>query len=100
MRKSPDLLPATAGRTLAEEELRRAHDKPEPRVQEGTSELAITNASLLAEIAERKRVETALVEAERSAKEKSTLRHPDLSGREGRGRGKAMNRIEGFEALG
>ena len=83
MRKSPNLPPTTAERTLAEEELPRAHDKPEPRVQEGSSELAITNASLPAEIPERKRVEAALVEAERSAREKSALLKSILESPEG-----------------
>ena len=43
------------GRTRAQEELRRARDELEVRVVDRTHELERTNASLLAEIAERKR---------------------------------------------
>jgi PAS domain S-box-containing protein len=42
-----------------EEELRRAHEELEERVRERTSELAQTNASLRAEMAERRRAEEA-----------------------------------------
>jgi two-component system, chemotaxis family, CheB/CheR fusion protein len=47
-------------RKQTEEELRRAHDELEQRVQERTRELRETNAALLTEIAERERVEAQL----------------------------------------
>ncbi|SNQ62512.1 PAS domain-containing sensor histidine kinase [Candidatus Methanoperedens nitratireducens] len=47
-------------RRQAEEELRRAHDELEIRVQERTSELAKANEALQDEIAERRRAEEAL----------------------------------------
>jgi PAS domain S-box-containing protein len=46
-------------RKRAEETLRRAHEELEIRVRERTAELARVNASLLAEMAERERVERA-----------------------------------------
>ncbi len=46
------------------EELRRAHDQLEKRVEERTADLKRSNALLLAEIAERKRTEQALRESE------------------------------------
>ncbi|HEY9602609.1 MAG TPA: PAS domain S-box protein, partial [Allocoleopsis sp.] len=49
-------------RKQAQEALRRAHDELELRVQERTAQLAHVNASLQAEIAERKRAENALWE--------------------------------------
>ena len=52
---------ASAGCQQAEEEVRRAHDALELHVQERISELAITNASLLVEITERKKAEALLV---------------------------------------
>ena len=50
----------TAARKRAEEELRRAHAELEKRVQERTAELAETNATLRAEIAERKEAQNEL----------------------------------------
>lgn len=47
-------------RKRIEEELRRAHDELERRVQERTSELARANAQLIAEITERQRAEEEL----------------------------------------
>ena len=55
---------ASAVSNQAEEEVHRAHDALTLRVQERTSKLAIANASLLEEIAERKRAEEALRESE------------------------------------
>ena len=51
---------ASAERMQAEEELRRAHEALNLRVQEQTNELASANASLLAEITERKQTENIL----------------------------------------
>jgi C4-dicarboxylate-specific signal transduction histidine kinase len=50
----------TAARRLAEEALRKAHAELEKRVDERTAELAEANASLRAEIVERKRAENEL----------------------------------------
>jgi PAS domain S-box-containing protein len=47
-----------------DEALRRAHDELEMRVQQRTQELVQANASLVSEIADRKRVEAALRESE------------------------------------
>jgi len=83
MSLSPRSSDGAAGCELAEEELRRAHDKLELRVRERTREPAITNASLLAEIAERERAEAALVDAEQRAREKSALLKSILESPEG-----------------
>src|SRR5213079_957214 len=49
-------------RRRAEEDLRRAHDELEMRVQQRTAELKTANASLQAAIQERKRLEHELLE--------------------------------------
>lgn len=51
-------------RKRAEEELRRAHDELEARVQARTAELRLTNATLRAEIDSRQRVQEALRHSE------------------------------------
>jgi two-component system sensor histidine kinase/response regulator len=57
-------IPGFFKRKHMEEELRRAHDQLEKRVQERTAELAKANKALQAEITERKRTEEALRESE------------------------------------
>ncbi|HET6521465.1 MAG TPA: EAL domain-containing protein [Geminicoccaceae bacterium] len=52
-------------RREAEEAVRRARDELERRVEERTAELGAANRALLAEVAERQRVEAALRESER-----------------------------------
>jgi PAS domain S-box-containing protein len=51
-------------RQRAEEALKRAHDELEQKVQERTAELREANAALKEEIADRKRIESALRESE------------------------------------
>ncbi|MBN2474054.1 MAG: response regulator [Pirellulales bacterium] len=74
------LLPTVVGQTLtqldqerrlaeAEEELRRAHDELERRVQQRTAELAEANAKLRAEMEERRRAE------ERASQHQAELAH-------------------------
>lgn len=55
----------TAARKRAEEDLRRAHDELEMRVEERTAELAKANESLRAEILERQRAEKELWRVQR-----------------------------------
>ena len=56
-------------RNRAEEELRKAHDELEIRVQERTAELSKANEALRAEITERKQAEEALQESNRRLEE-------------------------------
>jgi PAS domain S-box-containing protein len=56
----------------AEEELRKAHDELEIKVQERTAELERSNRELRAEIAERKRIEEALRESEQRFRQLTT----------------------------
>ena len=56
-------------RMRAEEELRKAHDELEIRVQERTAELSKANEALRAEITERKQAEEALQESNRRLEE-------------------------------
>jgi len=66
-------------RRRAEEELRRAHDELEMRVQQRTAELKTANASLRAAINERKRLEHELLEiTERERRRIGLDLHDDL----------------------
>jgi PAS domain S-box-containing protein len=69
-------------RRNAEEELRRAHDELEARVQRRTAELKATNAKLQAAISERKRLENELLEITEKERRRIALDlHDDLGQR-------------------